>query len=179
MMTGRDGHRPPSWMLEGNIPHVRDCIFYLHTNLIKISWSIAEIRPKQNSKQRPLAAEFYFRFQFQHVLLQDTCTYDHIKFQRNDTQTTEVPTVPFTKPDAHVCHNEWSADPETPKMVKSYLMADSESGSPVSYSSFLVTTCLFRLVSILFIRDRQMNKETDGRTMRTITIAGYTLWRAS
>jgi len=48
------------------------------------------------------------------------------------------------------------------------LMADSESGSPDSYSSFLVTICLSRLVLEIFACDRQ----TDGRTTRTITIAG-------
>jgi len=39
------------------------------------------------------------------------------------------------------------------------LMADSESGSPVSYSSFLVTICLSRLVSEIFACDRL----TDGQ----------------
>jgi len=34
------------------------------------------------------------------------------------------------------------------------LLTDSESGSPVSYSSFLVTTCLSRLVSKIFTHDR-------------------------
>jgi len=46
-------------------------------------------------------------------------------------------------------------------------MADSESGSPDSYSSFLVTIRLSRLVS-----DRQTDGWTDGRASRTITIAG-------
>jgi len=35
------------------------------------------------------------------------------------------------------------------------LMADSESGSPISYSSFLVIICLSRLVSEIFACDRQ------------------------
>jgi len=43
-------------------------------------------------------------------------------------------------------------------------MADSKSGSPDSYSSFLVTVRLSRLVSEIFIYDRQ--------TTQTITIAG-------
>jgi len=47
-------------------------------------------------------------------------------------------------------------------------MADSESGSPDSYSSFLVTIRLSRLVSEIFACDRQ----TDGRTTWTLTIAG-------
>jgi len=50
------------------------------------------------------------------------------------------------------------------------LMADFESGSPVSYSSFLVTigVGLSGLVSEIFACDRR----TDGQTMQTITIAG-------
>jgi len=47
------------------------------------------------------------------------------------------------------------------------LAVDAESGSPDSYSSFLVTICLSRLVSEIFACDRQ----TDGQG-RTITIAG-------
>jgi len=35
------------------------------------------------------------------------------------------------------------------------LMADSESGSPVSYSSFIITICLSRLVPEIFTCDRQ------------------------
>jgi len=58
------------------------------------------------------------------------------------------------------------------------LMADSESGSPAFYSSFLVdlTICLSRLVSEIFACGRQTDRQTDGRTdgqtTRTITIAG-------
>jgi len=37
------------------------------------------------------------------------------------------------------------------------LIGDSESGSPVSYSSFLITICLSRLVSEIFACDRQMD----------------------
>jgi len=48
------------------------------------------------------------------------------------------------------------------------LMADSESESPSFYSSFLVTIHLSRSVSEIFACDRQ----TDGQTMRTITITG-------
>jgi len=47
------------------------------------------------------------------------------------------------------------------------LMADSESGSPVSYSSFLVTICLSRLVSEIFVCDGR----TDRRTTQTVTAA--------
>jgi len=39
-------------------------------------------------------------------------------------------------------------------------MADSKSGSPVSYSSFLVTTCLSRLVLEIFAFDRQTDRRT-------------------
>jgi len=48
------------------------------------------------------------------------------------------------------------------------LMADSELGSPDSYSSILITIRLSRLVSVISACDRQ----TDGWTVWTITIAG-------
>jgi len=48
------------------------------------------------------------------------------------------------------------------------LMADSESGSPDSYSSFLVILRLSRLVLEIIVRDRQ----TDKRITQTIIIAG-------
>jgi len=38
-------------------------------------------------------------------------------------------------------------------------MADSESGSPVSYSSFLVTIRLSRLVSEIFACDRETERQ--------------------
>jgi len=41
------------------------------------------------------------------------------------------------------------------------LMADSESGSPDSYLSFLVTIRLSRLVSEIFACDRQTDGQTD------------------
>jgi len=45
------------------------------------------------------------------------------------------------------------------------LRADSESGSPDYYSSFfLVTICLSRLVSEIFVCNRQTDKWTDRRT---------------
>jgi len=54
-------------------------------------------------------------------------------------------------------------------------MADAESGSRVSYLSFLVTICLSRLVSEIAC-DRETDGRTDGwtdrQTTRTITIAG-------
>jgi len=52
------------------------------------------------------------------------------------------------------------------------LMADSKSGSPLSYSSFRATIGHSRLVSEIFACDRQTDKRTDGRTTRIITIAG-------
>jgi len=48
------------------------------------------------------------------------------------------------------------------------LMADSESGSPSSYSHFIVNIDLSRLVLEIFVCDRQ----TERQTMQTITIAG-------
>jgi len=44
------------------------------------------------------------------------------------------------------------------------LMADSESGNPSSYSSFIVTIrlCLSRFVLEIFVCDRQMDRQTDN-----------------
>jgi len=41
---------------------------------------------------------------------------------------------------------------------------DSESGSPVSYSSFLITTRLSRLVSEIFPCDKHTDRQTDRET---------------
>jgi len=80
-----------------------------------------------------------------------------------------VPTDPFIRPTAHFCLNGRSPDPETPQnggtvLPIANLMVDSESGSPVSLSSILVTIRLSRLVSEIFACDRQMDRQTDGRT---------------
>jgi len=57
------------------------------------------------------------------------------------------------------------------------LMTDSESGSPVSYSSFLVTIRQSRWVTEIFTCNRQTNSRTDGRTEKrttqTITITHF------
>jgi len=45
-------------------------------------------------------------------------------------------------------------DPETPKMAEPYFRSDGRFRSLVSYSSFLVTICLSRLVSEIFACDR-------------------------
>jgi len=64
------------------------------------------------------------------------------------------------------CHSRQSADPETPKMAdrtsdrKSD--ADSESGSPISYSSFRLTIRLSRLVSEMFACDTQTDGQPDN-----------------
>jgi len=44
------------------------------------------------------------------------------------------------------------------------MMADSESGSPDSYSSFIVTIHLSRLVSEIFACERQTDGWMGGRT---------------
>jgi len=79
-----------------------------------------------------------------------------------------VPTAPFTKPVAYFCHYRRSAGPEHQNdetvLLIVNLVAGSESVSPDSCSSFLVT--ISRLVMELFACDRQM----DGQT--NITIAG-------
>jgi len=59
-----------------------------------------------------------------------------------------------------------SGDSETPKMAEpsiANLMADSESGSPVSYSSFVVTIAFSRLVSeISSVTHRRTDRHTDN-----------------
>jgi len=61
-------------MFIGSVPLDGVHVFYLHT--------------KVNSKQRPLAAELYFRSQFRHVVfLRHLYMCDHTKFLPRDTQT--------------------------------------------------------------------------------------------
>jgi len=50
-------------------------------------------------------------------------------------------------------------------------MADSESQTPISYSSFLVIIGLSRLVLEIFACDRQTDRQTDGVTTRVVAIA--------
>jgi len=87
--------------------------------------------------------------------------------------TVTVPTDPFTtftSPTGPIL-SEWvkcqpgNAQNGGTILPIANLMADSELGSLVSYLSFLVTIDLSRLVSEIFICDRQ----TDGWTMQTIT----------
>jgi len=97
----------------------------------------------------------------------DTCFATFIcMIVQNFSQTTHrlmtAPNTPLTRPSL----NRQSADPETPKwrnrvLPIANLMANSESISPVSYSSFLVTICLSRLVSEIFAYDRQTGRQRD------------------
>jgi len=66
----------------------------------------------------------------------------------------------------HFSLNEWSADTRSSGTVLQIanLMADSESGSPDSYSSILITIHLSRLDSEIFVCGRQTNRRTDRRT---------------
>jgi len=80
--------------------------------------------------------------------------------------TSTSPTGPFLSEWAN-CQPGNTQNGRTVLLIAN-LMADSESGSPNSYSSFLVTICLSRLVLEIFTCDRQ----TDRETTRTITIAG-------
>jgi len=73
------------------------------------------------------------------------------------------PTGPFLSERAK-CEPRNTQDDRTVLLIGN-LMANSESESPVSYSSFPVTTCLSRTVSEIFVCDRQMDRPT-------ITIAG-------
>jgi len=56
------------------------------------------------------------------------------------------------------------------------LMADSELGRLISYSSFLVTVRLSRLVSEIFACDRQTERQTDGQRRPLLELAPM-LWR--
>jgi len=62
------------------------------------------------------------------------------------------------------------------------VMAESESGSPDSYPSFLVTTCLSRLVLEIFVCDRQTDN-VDHYYSWFHTVAGqltkWSLWHAA
>jgi len=91
-------------------------------------------------------------------------------------QLVTIPTEPiptFTRPTG-LFLSEWAeCQPGNTKNGRTVflitnLMADSELGSSVPYSSFLVTICLSCLVLEIFACDRQ----TDTRTTQTITIAG-------
>jgi len=96
------------------------------------------------------------------------------KFQPNATQRlVMVPTAPLTRRIC-LCLSQWmncrpgnTQNGGTVLPIAS-LMADSELESPDSYSSFLVTIRLCRLVSEIFACDRQR----DRQTTRTIPIAG-------
>jgi len=52
------------------------------------------------------------------------------------------------------------------------LMADSEFGALISYSSFIITTELFHFVSGVFPSDGRTDGRKERQTTRTITIAG-------
>jgi len=83
-----------------------------------------------------------------------------------------VPTDPFTRPTGPF-RSEWAKyTPENTQNGETLLpivnlMAESESGSPVSYSNFLATIRLISVSEIL-----ACNGSTDRRTTRTISIAG-------
>jgi len=76
-----------------------------------------------NSKQRPLASEFYFRFQFRYV-----CSYgnlpvcDHIRnFSVMTHKSVAVLNAVLKKLIVlYVCNNWRSADPETLKVAEPY-----------------------------------------------------------
>jgi len=92
---------------------------------------------------------------------------------RNFSQMTHRPvtiaTAQLTGPSTLCLSQCANADSETPRMVEpiAYLMADSESGSPNFYSSFLARIRSSRFVSEIFA----CNRQTDRQTTRTITIS--------
>jgi len=93
---------------------------------------------------------------------------DHTKFQPNNIKTDDC-----SQCSTDNAKSQWTkCRPGNTKnggtvLPIANLMADSESASPDSYSSFLVAIRLSRQVSEIFISDRQ----TDRQTTRIITIA--------
>jgi len=94
---------------------------------------------------------------------------------RNSSQMTHrsvtVPTEPLTRSSCQClsqlanCRSRNIQNSRTVLQIAN-LMANSEPGSPVSCSSFLVTIRLSRLVSEIFACDTLMDGQTDGRTDR-------------
>jgi len=111
------------------------------------------------------------------LFFQWSCSYKDVHNETGSagrvSRLVTVPTDPFTRP-AVPFLSEWvNCQPKNTQNGRTVLpitnlMADSESGSPDSYASFLVTRHLSCLVLKIFTCDRQM----DGRTMQIITIAG-------
>jgi len=61
------------------------------SNFVKTSWSGTEICPQDEILNRPLVAEFYFRFQFWQVSsFGDLPVYDTTKFQENRSTRSSV-----------------------------------------------------------------------------------------
>jgi len=114
---------------------------------------------KLNSKQRPLAAEFYFRFQFRQM---SCCGAFLCVIIQNFSEMTRRPvtvsTAPFTKPDPYFCHKWVKCQPGNTQnggtvLKIANLMENFESVSPDYYSNFLVTILLSRSVSETLARD--------------------------
>jgi len=93
-----------------------------------------------------------------------------------------VPTDPFTRPTDPFL-SEWAkCQPGNTQnggtvLPIANLITDSEPGSLDSYSSFLVTTRLSRLVSEIFACDRQTDRRMDKR--EPLLHLAPTLWRTS
>jgi len=93
---------------------------------------------------------------------------DHNNFSQTSHRPTTAPNAPLTRPSlSEQCRSGNTQDGGTGLPIAN-LMADSESGSPDSYSSFLVTIRPSRLVSEIFGCDRP----TGRQTTRIITIDG-------
>jgi len=87
-----------------------------------------------------------------------------------------APNVPFTNPSSPFLSQSakcrpWNTQNGRTKLSIANPTADSESGSPVSYSSFLLTISLIFWDICVW--------QTDRQTTQTINIAAPTLWRAS
>jgi len=124
-------------------------------------------------KNACMASKFYFRFQFRQVSsYRNLAMCDPTKFQPNDTQTGDDAQWPIDKAKFSMSVCTMGKVPTRKHRRWRNRTSDRESdgrfwiGKPVSYSSFLLTIRLSRLVSEIFACDRQT---ADGRTTRTIT----------
>jgi len=126
--------------------------------------------PKLNSKQRPLASEFYSRFQFRRVFLREffcVWSYEMSAKWYTDRWRCPIPNDPLTTPSC-LYLSQWAkcqtgnTQNGSTVLPIANLMADSVSGRPDSYSSFLVTIRLSLLVLEIFACDTHTDGQRDN-----------------
>jgi len=116
---------------------------------------------------RPVSYLSVFSFSFS----DRSCAYDdtYVIHHGRVSRLVTVLSDPFTRPNAHFFLNGRRCQPGNTQnggtvLPIANLMADSESGSPNSYSSCLVTIRLPRLVLEILACDRQTDGRTDGQS---------------